>query len=188
MTQLNYTDFVPTPAPLASGAALASYTDPTGEVWVAKGGVNAGQWKRAKDVLHARSYKTSAWTASAGAWLTLTMESLQFDDYGMYSNSTGLFTPPILGMYRFTFQCGATATATGQWVQPGIWETSPSTVVADGLVHTSVAYSCRTIATCTRRITSLTDTYYTRFACSTALAGLTATDGTYFEMDYLGTG
>jgi hypothetical protein len=177
------------PPPVTTGSTLQTTVDHLGDVWIAKHGVNGGAWKRPRDVLHCRYYKTAGWTASAGAWLTLTMDSVTYDDYGIYSASTGLFSPPITGMWQMTFQAGISPSATGQWVQPGIWRTSPSNVYIDGLYHASSTYALKGISTGTQRITSLPDTYYTRVAASTAVAGQAGSpDQTYFEAHYLGTG
>jgi hypothetical protein len=176
------------PPPVISGTTVQSYTDVLGDVWVALNGVNAGAWRRARDVLHARYYRVAGFTSLANAWSSLSMDTLHFDDYGMYSAGTGLFTPPVTGVYRLTFQCGATCTATAQWVQPGIWTGNVVNVVADVVGHASTAKGCSMNVTTIRRITTLTDTYVARFASSVALAGLTGADTTFFEMDYLGTG
>jgi hypothetical protein len=188
MTLLDYANWVPLPAPVTSGSGIQTFIDPCGDVWVAANGVNSGAWRRARDVLHARYYRNAAWTCSAGAWISINMDTASFDDYGLYSTSTGLFTPPLTGFWRLTFQASATATATGQWFQPGIWETSPGVTAADVLAHTSVAYAIRAVVTTARRITTLTDTYYSRVACSAALAGQVGSNTTFFEMDYVGTG
>ena len=175
------------PAPVTSGSGVQSYTDPLGDVWVAANGVRGGNWYRARDVMHARYYRTAAWTCNAGGWLNVNLDTLQFDDYGLYSTGSGLFTPPLTGFWRLTFFSGSLATATGQWSQLGIWESS-GTVVSNSLLQSSMAQALQTGITTVRRITSLTDTYYTRVAASTAQVGQTGAANTYLEMDYLGTG
>jgi hypothetical protein len=189
MTLLNFTDPIPFPAggPLTSGQG--SFTDPTGDIWVAKAGVNGGNWRRARDVMHARYYRTAAFTLTASAWVNLTLDTLQYDDYGLYSTSTGLFTPMITGFWRLTFIVGATPTASGQWIQPGIWESSNSSVpAADVLAHSALVYALVTQVSVSRRITTTSDTYYLRVACSAALAMQTNTDHCALEMDWVGTG
>jgi len=173
------------PAPTAS-ATTVSFTDPTGQVWVAKASVNGGAWARARDVLHTHVYRNAAFTFTAGAWANLTMDTTQFDDYGTYNTSTGVWTPAVPGIYQMSFILGGLPTATGQWVQGGIWETSPSVVVGDFLVHSSLAYAVISEINVTRRITSTADTYYCRMASGTALAGQPGTNHCSFQVDYIG--
>jgi hypothetical protein len=175
------------PAPVTTGTTTQTYQDPTGQWWVAKAGVNGGQWRRATQVLHARWYRAAAWTAAASAWVNTTCDTMSYDDYGMYTTAgTGTFTPPCTGMWRLTYSAGVTGTAAGQWVQPGIW-TVAGVEVCNSFMHIAAAYAALTITTSLRRITSLTDTYKTEVACSAALAGQVGTVAHYFEMDYVGT-
>src|SRR5215831_3111986 len=104
MAFLNYTDFVPTPAPLAAGAALQSYTDPTGEVWVAKGGVNSGQWRKAKDVLKARAYRVATYNLPTAANTVMVYDTTNRDDYSLYNITNGTISFPVTGWYRIHAQ------------------------------------------------------------------------------------
>lgn len=113
MTLLNYTDYVPTPTPLTSGTTIQSYVDPTGLVWVAKNGVNGGQWARATDAVHCKLYRGATWTSS-GTATAIVMDTVVYDTYGM-KGSTGIVLP-VAGMYRFSVSCAVTGTATGQWI------------------------------------------------------------------------
>jgi hypothetical protein len=178
------------PPPVTSGTTIQTFTDAAGDLWIAKNGVNGGAWKRPKEVLHARVYRSAAFTFSAGTWATMTMDTVQWDDYGLYGTAgTGYFTAPLLGWWRMSFILGASTNATGQWVQPGIWTTTNGSIpAADTLQHASLNYPSVAQVSCTRRITSLSDQYYCRYASGTALAGQAGADHCAFEMDYLGTG
>jgi hypothetical protein len=84
--------------PLAAGAALSSYTDPiTSEVWVAKGGVNGGAWRKARDVLHAQMQRAAAFTAT-GTNTILTYDTVVNDPYGLWV--TNGYTAPVAGLWR----------------------------------------------------------------------------------------
>src|SRR5215467_878524 len=110
MAFLNYTDFVPTPAPLTSGSTIQSYTDPTGEVWVAKNGVNSGQWRKARDVLFCRVYRQAAYTLSSTPnGQTCPFDTALRDVYGMFTAPT--ITLPIAGLWRAgaVIELGSTA-------------------------------------------------------------------------------
>jgi hypothetical protein len=118
MTLLDYTFQIPTPPPLAAGAGFQTYTDPNGDLWVAAGGVLGGVWKRAKDALVLRTYRSAAFAMTNGA--AVPMDSVQgtvfglIDPYGMFQS--GGITLPVSGTWMFSFQISTTATAAGQYI------------------------------------------------------------------------
>ena len=111
MTLLDYANWVPLPAPLAAAAPITSFTSPDGEVWVAKGGVNGGQWRKARDVLYAHVYIAAPATGNTGQ-VALNFDTPQRDVYGMWNGSNGL-QAPIGGTWRYESQaiCGFGATS-----------------------------------------------------------------------------
>jgi len=114
MTLLDYTLQVPLPAPLGAGAPFQSYTDPSGDVWVAQGGVFNGAWRRARDVLVSKVCRVAALNLTA-ALLTVQMDGVIRDSFGLYVPSpNGLFNIPLTGWYDITYQLGATPTAGNQ--------------------------------------------------------------------------
>lgn len=94
-----YACWVPLPAPVAAGAATTSYVDPSGDVWVAKGNVNTGNWVRARDVLKCRIYRNAAWTPSATS-AAFTFDTASRDTFGLANLSTGVITAPVGGWWR----------------------------------------------------------------------------------------
>lgn len=188
MSLPEYSNWVPLPAPVTSGSGVQSYTDPIGDVWVAANGVNSGAWRRAREVLHVKYWRSAAFTLTGGAWVSLNMDTLVFDDYSLYSTGTGLFTPPIPGMWQLFMSAGATPTASGQYVQPGIWGTNIASTICQTLVHSSLTTVLIVPAQATRRVTALPDTYYCRVASSSALPIYATSATTFFEAHYLGTG
>jgi hypothetical protein len=98
-----------------TSGGLVTYTDANGELWVAKPGVNGGNWKRPKDVLHCRSDRRAALTPSGSTWTTVQWETLVRDPYALYANASGLFTAPVAGVYAISVTCQI-ATG-GQWIQ-----------------------------------------------------------------------
>jgi hypothetical protein len=102
--------------PVAPATPFTSYTDGNGEIWVARGGVNGGAWKRARDVLKAAYYRSNAWNAS-GAATAIAMNAIETDDYGLYNAATATFTAPLAGWYwHFATLAVTTAVATGQYM------------------------------------------------------------------------
>jgi hypothetical protein len=107
------------PAPITSGSGINSYTDPTGEVFVAQNGVNNGVWKRARDVLKTRVYRVTAYNLPVST-ATMVYDAVNKDDYGLYNTSTGAYTVPITGWYRFHGQIQAGSQAAGSYLQINI--------------------------------------------------------------------
>jgi len=114
MAFLDYTNPIPLPAPLTSGTTVQSYTDPIGEVWVAKNGVNSGQWRKARDVLHCKLWRNAAFTLATSGNPILPMDTVNRDPYGMFNSGVGGANAPIAGIYRIVVWYRYTATAAGQ--------------------------------------------------------------------------
>lgn len=85
------------PTPLAAGAPFTSFTDTTGEAWVAKGGVNNGSWRRARDILHGRWSRAASWTTNTSIAFGPALDTTQRDIFGMLSG--GKVVIPLAGMY-----------------------------------------------------------------------------------------
>lgn len=114
MTLINYTDFVPTPAPVTSGTTIQTFQDPTGEWWVAKSGVNNGLWLKARDVVRCRYYRTAANASIPATATVMIYDTLSNDPYTLYATGTGTFTCPVAGIYRVTCAVYITSSATNQ--------------------------------------------------------------------------
>lgn len=186
MTLLNYTDFVPTPAPLAAGAPFQSYIDPTNEVWVAQGGVGNGVWKRARDVIKTRVYRASAYTLATAANVIWVLDGTTRDDYGLYNNSNGLYTVPITGWYRFYAQVQAGTQAAGSYLQITLM-----TGAGGGFAQNTVYYY-GTGVFYTVQITDLEylsagATYAVSVRASTAASSTVANYTDYATFEYAGT-
>jgi hypothetical protein len=110
----SYVPTIPLPAPVTTGTTIQSYTDPYGDVWVAKNGVNGGAWARARDALHCRVYRNAAWTCTATT-TQIAFDTVFQDNYGMFSSGSGIILP-IAGIYRFSASVTVTATGAGQWL------------------------------------------------------------------------
>jgi hypothetical protein len=112
------------PPPLASGAAFQSYTDSQGDVWVAKGGIFSGAWRRATSSLYARWQRNAALTSATVAPAYLTFDSVQFDSYSMWQAASPGFVVPIPGLYRVGLSMTFTTTAAGQQLNAAVYQTS----------------------------------------------------------------
>ena len=186
MAFLNYTDPIPTPAPVTTGSTILSYTDPTGEVWVAKNGVNSGQWRRARDVLKARVFRSAAYNLPTAAGSVMVYDTVNKDDYGLYTVANGTINFLVTGWYRIhaAIQCGSQAA--GSYLQITV-------VVAGTSFAQDTFYVYGTGVFQTVRIHDLlyfpagqTGTIQVR--ASTAAASTTGNLTDYATFEYVGTG
>jgi hypothetical protein len=106
------------PPALGSGAPFQSFTDGSGEVWVAKGGVNGGAWKKARDVLTARWARSAALTIGSGS-TPVAMDTVARDTYGLYA--TDRYIAPVPGWYNVSGWLGFTPTASAQYLTVRIY-------------------------------------------------------------------
>jgi hypothetical protein len=98
------------PAAVTTGATIQSFTDSLGDVWVALNGVNGGNWRRARDVLHSAVYRNAAWTTS-NANTPIAFDTVIKDDYGLWVSPS--WTAPVAGWYDIYGQYEATPAAAG---------------------------------------------------------------------------
>jgi len=91
------------PNPLSSGAPFTQFTDNLGDIWVAKGGVNGGVFRRARDVLYVKVARLAAITIGTGnnpyPWDTTVR-----DLYGMFVYPN--ITVPLQGTWLLTSSTG----------------------------------------------------------------------------------
>lgn len=128
VTQANITDIRPfglpvssasgVPPPLGAGAPFSSFTAADGDVWVAKGGVYSGAWKRARDVLACQYYRTAALTGTTGV-TTFTHDTKVSDLYGIYS--AGHLTIPLAGIWHIEQQVCFAPSAVGQFLDSNLY-------------------------------------------------------------------
>jgi len=87
-------------APLGASDPFTWFDDPSGERWVAKGGVAGGVWRRAKDALSCKVYRNAAFTApTGGARFPYDTAVPSRDAYGMF-DPTGRVLCPCPGNYH----------------------------------------------------------------------------------------
>jgi hypothetical protein len=174
------------PAPVTSGTTIQTFTDALGDVWVAKNGVNAGAWKRARDVLHARVWRNAAfnWTTAAAV---LVFDTIDRDVYGVYSTATGQFSAIVAGWYHLQTRGLVLSTAGGtNWYQLDVYKNGSlsaqgfSTVMPAGLYPTPIGSGS---------VYCAAGDYLTVVeSAGTAIAGGTNANSTFATVDYLGTG
>jgi hypothetical protein len=86
------------PPQLTAGTPIQSFTDYAGEVWVAKGGINNGQWRKARDVLKARVFRAGAYNFPTGG-VPIPYDTIERDVYGLFNLASSKFTAPVAGWY-----------------------------------------------------------------------------------------
>jgi hypothetical protein len=124
------------PAPITTGTTIQNFTDVWGDVWVAKNGVNGGNWRRARDVLTSKIYRAAAWTTGSSGSL-LSFDSVTRDPYGLAGG--GQWTCPVAGVYAVSAVAGITFTATAQAAYININDSIVGNVMLAGQ-HSSMGY------------------------------------------------
>jgi Collagen triple helix repeat (20 copies)/C1q domain len=181
------TAFSTLPAPLGAAAPLQSYTDSNGELWVAKGGVNGGAWRKARDVLHSRVYRNGAYTVSTAGG-TLPFDSVSEDTMGMFSVASGSFTCPIAGNYSFRFKLAWGATAASQTISMGLYKNGTFLIFGGGGASPS-ALGLHATAEHGSMVFAAGDVLaITLSAAPTAVNLIQGPTQVFASLDYLGTG
>jgi len=172
------------PPPLTSGSPFQSFTDNSGDVWVAKGDVNGGSWKRARDVLHGHWYRTIAWTIPTVK--TIFGHNLKdIDDYDVYNGGTGFLTALVGGIYRVDNSIAGGSTASGIWVQALLYK--ETTILSYGLSHSASTVWVMATASWVGRLNA-GEKIATYEAASVAQVGQVAPGTTQMSFSYLGAG
>ena len=116
MSIQNYAPLGCLPAPTASGTTV-SFTDPWGEVWVARSTYAAGAWRKARDVLHGYAYRSATGLAMPTANATIQFDTVLRDVHGMWNAATWSFVLPIAGWWWCYGAVTTAATAAGYYIQ-----------------------------------------------------------------------
>jgi hypothetical protein len=170
--------------PLGSAAPFQSQTDAQGEVWVAKGGVNGGVWYKARDVLGCTYYRAAAFTVSTAS-SPIAMDTMVYDPYGLYNSGSAIFTAPVAGTYRFSYQLSASATAAGQNLQPQLTVSGTSgNWLSENVSGGAQVFSAQVVAS----IKLTAGQTVTNKMLGTAIPGWIGTYGCWLSVDYVGTG
>jgi hypothetical protein len=172
------------PAPVTTGTTIQTFQDVLGDWWVAKNGVNGGNWFRARDVLYARWGRTAAYTYPTSG-VNVPFNNVSRDVYGLWSSTSNAFVTPVAGLWRMNSQLCVAFTAVGQFIAMFI-ATSSYSVRTNFNAPVSGNQYCQAhdVFMCPAG-DNLATTAYTSVAL--AMAGLTNSD-CYLSVSYLGTG
>jgi hypothetical protein len=169
-------------APLTAGQPLTAVADFSGETWVAKAGVNAGVWRKARDVLNCTYWRATAFSISTTA-SPINMDTAVYDPFGLYS--AAIFTAPVAGLYRLAYQLSASATAAGQNLQPQLTVSSMAgNWLSENVSGGAQVFSAQVVLSL--KLTAA-QTVTTKML-GTGIAGWNGTYGCWFSADYAGTG
>lgn len=182
-----YVTTVPLPAPLTSGSGVQSYTDPTGEVWVAANTVKGGNWYRAKDVLKCRISRTAVYNLPTGAGVTMVYDTANKDDYTMYNTTTGIMAAPVIGWYRVHAQIQCGAQAIGSFLQITIYLASTSFAQDTMYTYSAAIYQTVRVSDILYA-TSVGQQFTIQTRASTAAASSQSQNTDYCTFEYLGSG
>jgi|SRR5215471_3238614 len=172
------------PPPVTTGG-FQTFTDNLGQIWVAKPGVDSGNWNRPSDVIHARIQRNAA-TSVLTTLTTMQFDTAVRDPFGMYGSSG--INVPLSGWYDITTQIMVQATGTGQWLNVTIFANTAGVTIAN--TNASFAQSgsgqLNAQATINAWVAS-TEFFQVRTQALTTLAVTTGLS-TYMSADYIGSG
>lgn len=172
------------PAPVTTGSTIQSFTDVNGEVWVAKNGVNSGQWRKARDVLHIRAYRAAAFTLTTTP-VQLNWDTASRDTYGLLSS--GSFLLPVAGSYRIFHQVTVTFTAANQYGATQVRTAAGANIVSRTNLYAPVAGNMYVNGQ-DEYFLGAGDTVSSWSYASASLAGYAGSLDTYVIFDYMGAG
>jgi hypothetical protein len=180
---------VPLPAPIISGTGIQSYTDPMGDVWVAANGVNAGAWKRARDVLNTRVYRAAAWSIS-GSGFTAVFDTAQNDPYGLHNLSNGQFIVPVPGWYLLSThqQGGAAPSAGNTYLSQAFLRNGTAIMTGNQSTYTGTGGNWPSLSSTHGYLLSQGDAVTVQVGGNITMTLATGTGGAWFDVHYLGTG
>jgi hypothetical protein len=187
------------PAPVTSGSGVQSFTDTLGDVWVAANGVYGGAWKRARDVVRARIWRTTNFTPVGSAWTIFPFDTVTDDAYGLCTTGASAnFAAPVAGRYMVSSAYNIQIPASGTFratldVYKG---TTPVARGADNQITNgttvnqfgptafgTVPILAGDVGTATAQISCR---YYTTITTANPF-GIVASDLCYMEVQYIGT-
>jgi hypothetical protein len=187
------------PAPVTSGTTVQSFIDVLGDMWIAKNGVNSGNWYRARDVCRARIWRTNNFTPVGSAWTIFPYDTVTDDAYGLCTTGTGAyFAAPVAGRYMvsssYNIQIPASVTARAALdVYKGTTPTTRGTdnQITNGTtvnqfgptVFGTVLILAADVGTANAQITCR---YYTTITTTNPF-GITASDLCFMDVQYIGT-
>lgn len=174
------------PAPVTSGSGIQSFTDALGDVWIAANGVAGGAWKRARDVLHSRWYRASAFSLVVGIAI-LPMDTLVNDPYGLYATATAAFTAPVNGVYQCGLTIAAQPTAAGAYISALLYTGGNPLAVVNNYAS-AVGQTWVPIATTSVYLAAGASIVTEGRSSAGSAAGVAGYGNTYASFDYLGTG
>jgi hypothetical protein len=107
------------PVPVNTGTTIQTYTDPLGDLWVAKNGVYNGAWKRASQVMSGRVYRAAGFTVTQASQ-SMIFDTVAFDAFGMYDLVTGHLNFQVPGVYLIYFHMNAVPALPGDTIRTDI--------------------------------------------------------------------
>jgi hypothetical protein len=180
------TIFSALPPALGAGAALQSFTDLNGEVWIAKGGVNGGAWRKARDVIYSRVYRSAAFMLQASG-AAIPYDTIDMDAYGLYNSTNFGWYAPVTGLYLVSATMSAipTGTGVGQFCAGVVYKNG--VLIAQSSAHSSMGYGFGCTVTVIVKLTAQ-DTIQGGGGSAPNLTLSLNPANNWLQVDYLGTG
>jgi hypothetical protein len=170
---------------VGSGLQFSTFSDERGDMWVAKAGVNSGQWFRAEDVLLCSVYRSAAWTWQT-TYQTIGWDAPTLDQYGMLGSTGAYFTAPVHGLYSLYFQASAYVN-TGARIEVGVANAANNAAFSISTSQSSINAAYLTAETVAPTLLNAGDSLVCRAMSNVVAAGVTS-PWTRAVFQYIGKG
>jgi hypothetical protein len=132
-------------------------------------------------------YRSAAYTVPTASTV-VPWDTVTFDAYGMANVGVGAgFSVPVAGMYMVYGQLFVTATAAAQYARARIYRGNNTAIVTDTFVYSQSAANTAVTTKATVPCVAA-DIVSLQSLAPVALALVPGATGSFFEIDYLGTG
>lgn len=176
------------PAPVTTGTTIQSFTDVWGEVWVAKNGVNGGNWLKARDVLHGKIARAGAWNTSTTI-VQFSYDTIMRDTYGMAATGGSYWVVPIPGWWLWVATLSSAVAAGAGFMQGELRQSGAPVAEALGVPAASGPGGLTCNATAMVSVfCAAGDTLQLFQRASTSVTGGVGSNYVYSDLNYMGTG
>jgi hypothetical protein len=118
-------------------APIQSFTDAmTGEVWIARGNVYSGGWRKARDVVHFHAFRNAAYNLPTASGI-IAFDTNWADNFSLYTGSPNYGCQvPVQGFYRAFAYLEVTVAVAGTYIQMNLQQNNTTNWSSDNYFST----------------------------------------------------